>query len=382
MLLTLASAVQTQQIIHPEARNHFLVIDPEVGLSHLDEYFVRDGNSLDMLMERASLRLLYGEESEAMMDIRALNDLNPYALYLHGFYGSSARFTLYESQPEEALKELSLTRRMQYYSDKFIEHRAEGLLPRDEYVQLVQVVNFISEGALTVARNILDDVIEANPDCAHAHDLKGLLYTEAGEYDLALEELSTAIALQPGYAMAWYNMGRLERKQGRDNHAIDYFNAAIDIQADLYKAYFDRALAYKSIDDLQGAISDYDIILSAPSELDRYVRANRGLTLKMAGYFEPALEDVSAAIDHFPDSAALYKNRGNLNMLLSQYPEAIDDYDRALIIDPRYHEARYNRGLTHYILGESVLACRDLEWAANAGLERAMEKLEMFCEAD
>ncbi len=55
-----------------------------------------------------------------------------------------------------------------------------------------------------------------------------------------------------------------------------------------------------------------------------------------------------------------YTNRGNANILLSRYPQAIEDCNKALQLKPDYSYAYFNRGFAHAKLGRYQQAIRDL----------------------
>jgi tetratricopeptide (TPR) repeat protein len=71
-------------------------------------------------------------------------------------------------------------------------------------------------------------------------------------------------------------------------------------------------------------------------------------------------DDYQQTIDRLTiDIAEAYSNRGAYYSLLSNFVQAINDYDRAIELDPKYADAFYNRGLAHYHLGEHELAVAD-----------------------
>ncbi|MEM9822491.1 MAG: tetratricopeptide repeat protein, partial [Bacteroidota bacterium] len=84
--------------------------------------------------------------------------------------------------------------------------------------------------------------------------------------------------------------------------------------------------------------------------------------------------------NEFPSNAALYVNRGNLQLVFGFSQKAIQDYTRAIHLDRQYAEAYYNRGLSHLLLFDSVSACTDLEQSAELGYDRALEKIKYFCQ--
>ncbi len=60
-----------------------------------------------------------------------------------------------------------------------------------------------------------------------------------------------------------------------------------------------------------------------------------------------------------------YFNRGNAYDDLGQYQRAIQDYTRAIQLDPDLAQAYYNRGIVYYNLGEYQRAIQDYDKACS-----------------
>jgi tetratricopeptide (TPR) repeat protein len=76
---------------------------------------------------------------------------------------------------------------------------------------------------------------------------------------------------------------------------------------------------------------------------------------------EKALEDFNRAIDIDPQIAAGYLGRANTLNIMGRYQEAIEDYDRTLDINPKLANAYINRGSAYSHLGETEKAIADYE---------------------
>ena len=376
-LLSVSLGIGQKTNMSPEDMLKFY--NPNDNIMIINQRMQDNPEDVDQLLKRARLRLYYGMDTEAAEDMELIQSLNPYALYLHGFYGTYGYLEVIERQPEEALIELSLEQRMQYYKDYLADTENRGQLTETQLLLLIRAINTIESGDLDEGSEMLNDLNERFPDLAIGVDLQSVILTEEEQYEEAIEKLSEAIALDPEYAMAWYNFGRIERLNGNYENAKTYFDEAIAIRANLSKAYFDRALVNKELENLDEAEKDYTVIIENDRLIGDEAQRNRGLARKMSGDFEGALQDLNTAISEFPDNAVLYKNRGNLYLLLGQMQDAVRDYDRAIQIDRNFLEAYYNRGLTYYILNEQEQACRDLKYASDEGMERATEKHELFC---
>jgi tetratricopeptide (TPR) repeat protein len=62
-----------------------------------------------------------------------------------------------------------------------------------------------------------------------------------------------------------------------------------------------------------------------------------------------------------------YYNRGNAYRKLSQYQQAVEDYNEAILLQPDYVLAYTNRGGVYFNQGNDKLGCRDAQKACELG---------------
>jgi len=103
-------------------------------------------------------------------------------------------------------------------------------------------------------------------------------------------------------------------------------------------------------------------------EIREKLKDNRGILLNYIrlsalfigiGYFEKAIEDYNKAIELNPNIAQGYNNRGNAYGKLKEHEEAIEDYNKALEFNPEYAAAYYNRGTAYGKLKQHEKAIED-----------------------
>src|SRR5262249_650926 len=71
--------------------------------------------------------------------------------------------------------------------------------------------------------------LKKNPACWMAHYNLGIVFSEQGKTDQAIDQYRQALALRAGYAEAHYNLGRLLVEQGRLDDAIAHYGKAADM---------------------------------------------------------------------------------------------------------------------------------------------------------
>lgn len=91
-----------------------------------------------------------------------------------------------------------------------------------------------------------------------SHRHLGNSYADLYEYDLAVQDFSRAIALDPSYAEAYYNRGVLYwREFGNYYRAIRDLTRVIELAPSWAEAHFNRGLAYKLNGNREQAIADF-----------------------------------------------------------------------------------------------------------------------------
>ncbi len=81
------------------------------------------------------------------------------------------------------------------------------------------------------------------------------------------------------------------------------------------------------------------------------------------GDFQGAIEDLDKAIIINPKYAEAYNSRGLTYKALKEYPKAIADYDRAIELNPKLALAYTNRGMIYHALKEYPKAIADYDKA-------------------
>jgi len=71
---------------------------------------------------------------------------------------------------------------------------------------------------------------------------RGVVYVDLGKYQLALDDYSSAIRINPDYAKAYNNRGGVYVDLGKYQLALDDYSSAIRINPDDAKAYDNRGI--------------------------------------------------------------------------------------------------------------------------------------------
>jgi len=62
-----------------------------------------------------------------------------------------------------------------------------------------------------------------------------------------------------------------------------------------------------------------------------------------------------------------------------QYHSSLNDLNKSIALDPSNANAYLNRGLAHYFLKDLDKACEDWQQAADMGLKKGIEAVDIYC---
>ena len=209
--------------------------------------------------------------------------------------------------------------------------------------------------------------LEKNPRCWMAHYNLGIVLSQQGEADQAIEHYRQAVALRPDYAEAHYNLGRLlvERGQvndaiahyeraaainpadaaaqnnlgvtlfgiGRTDDAIAHYQKALEIRPDYAEASCNLANALIAKGDFNGAIARYRACLAVIPDQEE-AQYNLASALLRTGRTDDAIVEYQKVLQMHPDSADAHANLGIAFLTNGRVRDAMAEYTKALQISP------------------------------------------------
>ena len=106
---------------------------------------------------------------------------------------------------------------------------------------------------------------------------------------------------------------------------------------------------------------------------------NQGVEKHKAGNYQGAIDDWSKAIEINPQHANAYINRSNTKLKLGDNEGALQDSNKAIEIDPSSSFAYMNRGISRELVNDLKGACDDWRKAAGLGLKKPAEWVNKQC---
>jgi tetratricopeptide (TPR) repeat protein len=105
-----------------------------------------------------------------------------------------------------------------------------------------------------------EKALELQPDPKLAFQL-GSVAKNAGRYDKSVAAYQQALALDPTYASAQYNLALAYMKADRYEDAVAAFDTLVEMEGDTYRAYYSQGLSYYYLGDYDAALESYDMAL-------------------------------------------------------------------------------------------------------------------------
>lgn len=178
-------------------------------------------------------------------------------------------------------------------------------------------------------------------------------------------------------SLPYWNRGQFLRNQGKYDLALQDYSKAITIEPknpellnSRGKTYFDMAMGGKfkgkEKEYTQRAITDFNEGLAKPNikpKTKAEMLINRGAAQASQGKFDAALVDLTEGINLQPGNKNGYLNRSLVYFNMQQFDKAIDDYSQYLKYDPYMANIWYERGMLHRSLNKSQEALNDLNRA-------------------
>lgn len=209
-------------------------------------------------------------------------------------------------------------------------------------------------------------------EAAIRHGVRGEQLAAEGKIEESMAAFRQAVATDPDYADAYYNLGVLLRGLGRIDEAIESYQRAISSQPDYIEGYYNLGNAFAQQLRLDEALASYRSALSInPLHFNAMNNmANIQLTL---GHQGEAKRTSQMVLAHQPDNLSANNTLGTILMAEGKQSEAIEVFNLVLAQHPELYEVLNNKGQALKGLGrlEEALGCFNSAIAQQAPLPEA-----------
>jgi len=233
---------------------------------------------------------------------------------------------------------------------KTIGAPVDAILPYDPYMAFQESVLEGSETQLAKSYDLLvDKVISANPTdvltlLKEADELR-----DAGSFDLAELRYQEVVESRPKDPIAWVEFAKFVRARGNVKDACRYLENAHSLRPDDPEILAQLATTYLSVNRGK-AVEYYSAFLKVATDSRSIVRITG--VFSDSGEPEKALEGFTRMLQLEPKNRDAYISLAQTRMQLKHFPEAIDAYKRAAVLEPTDLVAVYNLGFALSRVGD------------------------------
>lgn len=236
--------------------------------------------------------------------------------------------------------------------------------------------------------------LKADPRCATALHLLGLLAQQAGEFSKSIHLIEKALALNPDDADAVNSLAESYLDQKLLPQAVQCYQRLVEIRPQSAEAHHRLGKARERQEDWEGAAASYRRALSlqadspdlyaslarleckqgafaeavdacrralalAPHRPELYQQLGHALTY--TGNYGAAVQAYRQVLAFQPDSAPAVYGLGYIFERQGDLSAAADAYRIALKIDPDLAVAYFHLGITHHLQGDCAQALKCVE---------------------
>jgi eukaryotic-like serine/threonine-protein kinase len=214
------------------------------------------------------------------------------------------------------------------------------------------------------------------PEQYNAHLNLAHVYLAQGELEAAAERVKTALQFQPPTrVIAGYHLerGRTLLQNKRYEEAAEACAAALKLSPQQAPPHEVCGRALLALGRYEQAEQSFDQYLRNQGDATSDLFRGRGLARMKLGKYPEAVEDYTRALELAPD-ADIYQHRGWAHFFCDAWKLALRDLSRAIELDPTASGAFTGRGLARVMLGDYRGAVADAE----AALLRKLQTPEMM----
>lgn len=251
----------------------------------------------------------------------------------------------------------------------------ETLALQGDHADALHLLGVIASevGHPDIAVDLIDRAIACDRFNPVYHSNRGLALASLQRHEEAIVSYDRSLSLRPGNAEVHYNRGNALLALGRSQQALEAYERAVRAKPEHVQALCNRGAALAELGRHEEALASYDRALAIAPDLGAAL-SNRGNTLKALKRFDDALADYDRALAIHPNDAIAQFNRGTTLHELKRFDLALASYDRALALRPDHVEAMLNRGDALQKLGrlDDALASYDQALATRPDYAEAL----------
>jgi tetratricopeptide (TPR) repeat protein len=201
-------------------------------------------------------------------------------------------------------------------------------------------------GEHEVAVGLIRSAIEADARAAAFHVNLGNALQALGRMDDAIASFQAGLSLDPNSPETFFNLGQALLRSGRLDEAVTALRRTVELRPTLAAAHLSLGAALHDLGSFEAATASYRRVLQLePAHV--VARLSLGALLEVQGKHAEALEEYTEAEVGRPDDLVLQGRIGSTLLAAERWPEAITRYQGILDREPSNGEAWLGLGLAY-----------------------------------
>jgi tetratricopeptide (TPR) repeat protein len=213
--------------------------------------------------------------------------------------------------------------------------------------------------------------IKLNPDFSESYTNRAMLYVKTNQMALALTDFNKSISIDPKNAEVFYQRGIANRDLNKPADALADFTKASALDPAMGKSHFETGKIQVTQKRNDLAVGEFTKAITLNFSGKEIYKA-RALAYAALGQDNEAIKDMSIVIDQYHSlEAEDVKMRGDLFAKLKNYPAALKDYNKALILKKDDVPTLLARADLNYAQGKTKFPQAEMDYKKILSLEPA-----------
>jgi tetratricopeptide (TPR) repeat protein len=239
---------------------------------------------------------------------------------------------------------------------------AQGYEFSRNYLSLGSI--FFQRGYADYAESFFQSALKQSPNSAEAFYGLGSVYLKQGKNNLAQENFERCVRVGSSYPETtpngWNNLGLLATREGKTEKAIGYFKQALEVDPNHFIALENLGNAYKQEKRWDLARASLGKALSLKPN-DAEANYSLGMVFAQADDAAKAYEYLKKALAAKPVYPEALNNLGILYLRTRRRDEAVGSFQKCIEVAPEFEQAYLNLARVYVIEGDGGKARQVLQ---------------------
>jgi tetratricopeptide (TPR) repeat protein len=212
--------------------------------------------------------------------------------------------------------------------------------------------NLLKANELVIAEHFLEAIeiyrtlLDQSPKDFNIKFLLGVAYLKSDQFHSAINELQDCLEINPNLLLANHALGCALFMMEEFEASIQPFNREIALNPAYADAYCDKAYALNELKRFRESLDTASMAKQLdPTFADPYNAI--ATSLNEVDQYDEAMENALRAIDIDRSKPNYYYTLGNIFLNKGNLQGALNSFNTALEINPKYEEASFNKSLIH-----------------------------------